>query len=86
MPKIHTIGSTEIWIYFLDTKQHKAPHFHAVSPEGDAVLKIPTLETLAGNMKAKTLSKVIEWAEKEETLKLLKAKWNECNPQQLVKE
>lgn len=86
MPRVHAIGSTEIWVYFDDTKQHRAPHFHAVSPHGDAVLEIPTLNRLAGNMKVKTLNKVIKWAEKEEAALLLKAKWNECNPRQPIKE
>ena len=86
MPKIYVIGSIEIWIYFFDTKKHKSPHFHAVSPDGEMVVEIASLEKLAKNMKVKQQKKVLDWAGSEEAAQLLKDSWNECNPQQVMED
>ncbi len=84
MPKIHTIENIEIWIFFNDTKKHKAPHFHVSLPDGGAVIDIRAMNPLVSDMKAKKLKKALDWA--KDNAGTLKKAWNEYNPHQPMKD
>ena len=58
-------------MYFAD---HNPPHFHVLSREGAAQVRIDTLEVLAqsGNV---DLGEALEWAKANQSL--LEAKWAE---------
>lgn len=79
MPRIHTIGPVEIWIYFNDTQRHRQPHFHAVTADEQVVMAIPTLAVLAGSLQGRLRRRVTVWARNRMTQ--LVAEWNRCNPQ-----
>ena len=82
MPKLDTIGNIQIWVFNFDTKKHKAPHFHAVSPSGDAVIGIPDLTVFESSLTGKGLSRVLAWAAQPGNARRLADQWNDSNPQQ----
>jgi len=82
MPRLETVGNVEVRIYFHDTDRHKSAHFHAVSPDREALVSIPDCQVLAGALRAKDLARVTEWA--QENQDLLVAEWNRCNPHQPI--
>ncbi len=49
---------------YLLGKEHNPPHFHALYGDYNAVIDIRTLEVIEGDMPAKGLSMVQEWAKK----------------------
>lgn len=71
-------GKVRIAIYANDTNQHKEPHFHADSPDEDAVVSIRTMTQLAGDMKGKKLRNIREWG--TENKEHLEQEWNRLNP------
>ena len=83
MPKIETLGSIEIKIFFDDTKKHKAPHFHAANNDRSAVIGLPGLNELECDLRNKEWNDVIEWA--TANLKKLIREWDRCNPHAPVK-
>jgi hypothetical protein len=79
MPRTHTIGPVELWIYFNDTQKHRRPHFHAVTVDEQIVPAIPALAFLAGSLEGKAMRRVLAWA--GANTDRLVAEWNRCNPQ-----
>ncbi len=59
MPEISCFYGIVIRMYFDD---HLPPHFHAVYGEHEALVNINTLAIIWGNLPARALSLVIEWA------------------------
>jgi hypothetical protein len=82
VPRLGAIGNVELRVYFADTDRHKAPHFHAASPEEEILVSIPEITVLEGRMKATDRRRVLAWA--RANAGLLIAEWNRCNPQQPV--
>jgi hypothetical protein len=78
MPRMTTIGSTEVRVYPDDTKKHKRPHFHAASPDGEAVIGLPDLDVIAGSLR--NLKAVKEWAAVDANLTKLMDAWDLGNP------
>ena len=50
-------------IYFLDTGQHSAPHFHATYGEDSAVYSIPDAEIVVGDLPSRKDRAVRVWAD-----------------------
>jgi hypothetical protein len=60
MPKISGWGPISI---FINTRgEHNPPHFHAVSAEWEASIRIADFGVLAGRLPPKLLGEVVEWA------------------------
>jgi hypothetical protein len=78
MPRLATVGSTQIRVYADDTRKHKQPHFHAASPDGGAVISLPELDVIAGSVK--NIDAVIGWAPTNENLRKLLDAWDLGNP------
>ncbi len=78
MSPIKTLGNTEIWVYWDDTKRHKRPHFHAIGPERASIFGIPELDQIVGDLRGKETRAVLEWA--EVNVDVLEQLWNERNP------
>lgn len=74
MGKLHQIGKTIITVYPND---HLPPHFHAVSPDFEALIEIETLAVLKGGL-GRSRKVVLGWA--ADNLSAIKAEWNRINP------
>jgi Domain of unknown function (DUF4160) len=59
MPRISSFYGIVIAMYYRD---HHPPHFHAIYAEYEAQIVIETLEPLAGELPARALRLVQEWA------------------------
>lgn len=70
MPRISAFYGIVITMYYRD---HRPPHFHAIYGEYEAQIAIETLEPLAGDLPARALRLVQEWAEIHRAA--LKANW-----------
>jgi hypothetical protein len=75
MGKLHQIGNTSIRVYAND---HLPPHFHAITPDVEALIDIRTLAITVGKLPARTRKRVLEWA--SEHRGELAAEWNRINP------
>lgn len=78
MPRLASLGSTQVRVYPDDTRKHKRPHFHAASPDGDAVIGLPECDVIAGSVR--NMGEVLEWAGQAENLARLIAAWDLGNP------
>jgi hypothetical protein len=72
--RLATIGKTIITVYAND---HLPPHFHAVTPDAEALIEIDTLRILRGELRPATRRKVLEWATANR--RTLVAEWNRLN-------
>ncbi|MBI4459982.1 MAG: DUF4160 domain-containing protein [Acidobacteria bacterium] len=59
MPEISRFYGIIIKIYFGD---HLPPHFHAEYGGEEALLSIETLALIAGNLPARAMGMIVEWA------------------------
>jgi hypothetical protein len=59
MPEISRFYGIVIKMYFAD---HAPPHFHAEYAEFEARIAIETLAVLSGNLPARAMGLVVEWA------------------------
>ncbi len=59
MPEISRFYGIIIQIFY---KDHAPPHFHASYAGHDAIINIETLSLIKGNLPARALGLVIEWA------------------------
>jgi len=53
-------------------------HFHILTPDGDALVDIATLEILRGKLARKAQDTALEWAAKNKAA--IAAEWNRTNP------
>jgi hypothetical protein len=60
MPTISRVLGIVITMYFDD---HGPPHFHARHPEGEAKIRIDTLEPIESTLGRRQLRLVLAWAE-----------------------
>lgn len=77
MPRIATLGSIKIELYFHD---HLPPHFHAIYGEDRILIEIETLATYAGSLPLRQLKEVIKWASQERVQQRLLQKFQEFSP------
>ena len=59
MPELSRFYGIVIKMYFAD---HAPPHFHAEYAEFEARIAIETLAMLSGNLPARAMGLVVEWA------------------------
>jgi hypothetical protein len=60
MPTISRFYGILIQMYFGD---HVPPHFHALYAEFEALVNIDTFEVIRGELPARAMALVLEWAE-----------------------
>ena len=75
MGKLVTIGNVVIRIYPND---HAPPHFHAIAPDGEALIEIATLSISRGALPPPARRAVVDWASAHRDQ--LVAEWNRINP------
>ena len=63
MPVISMFYGVIISLYFLDTKEHKAPHIHAQYQDEEVVVSIPDGVVLSGKLTPAKLKLVQAWIE-----------------------
>ncbi|MBD3345557.1 MAG: DUF4160 domain-containing protein [Chitinivibrionales bacterium] len=63
MPAISMFYGIIIYMYFIDNKQHKAPHIHAQYQEQEVVIRIPDGNVLEGSIPANKMKLVSAWIE-----------------------
>lgn len=70
MPAISMFYGIIVYMYYLDTKQHKLPHIHVKYQAMEAVISIPEGNILEGEMPNNKLKLIEAWVEihKEELL------------------
>jgi len=64
MPEVCRFDGITIRLYF---REHGPPHFHAVYGELEAQISINDLSVLHGNLPARRLRDVIDWARTRQT-------------------
>jgi len=64
VPTISAFFGIVIRMYFED---HLPPHFHATCAGDEVVVRIDTLDVLAGSIPRRALALVLEWAELHRT-------------------
>lgn len=75
MGKLVQIGNIIIRVYAND---HLPPHFHVITPEGDALVEIATLEILRGKLERRAQRIALVWA--TENKAIIATEWNRTNP------
>ena len=63
MPLISSFYGVLIYMYFMDTKQHNAPHIHAMYQGAEAVFAIDSAELLDGKFPVRQTRLVQAWIE-----------------------
>lgn len=75
MGRLHQIANLIIRVYAND---HLPPHFHAVTPDCEALIEIETLSILRGSLPRPAREAVIEWSRNNKAA--IAAEWNRTNP------
>ncbi|WP_137132090.1 DUF4160 domain-containing protein [Rhizobium sp. FY34] len=76
MPVIMRLGSIRIMIFADD---HNPPHFHVSTPDHDALMRIDDLSILQGQITARTLQQVRQWAQMDGNRQHLEEEWRRLN-------
>lgn len=63
MPIISMFYGVIVSLYFLDNKQHKAPHIHVCYQDDEAVYAIPDGQLLSGSLPVAKARLVQAWIE-----------------------
>ncbi len=63
MPVVSMFYGIIVSLYFMDNKQHHAPHIHAKYQEYEAVVSIPDGEVLEGQLPTAKLRLLLAWIE-----------------------
>ena len=63
MPVISMFYGIIVAMYFIDTKQHKAPHIHAKYQGDEVVVSIPDGKILEGSLPVSKMKLVVAWVE-----------------------
>ena len=59
MPKFAQFGSYRIDVR---SRDHNPPHFHVIGPDFHALVRIETMEVIAGTVPRRALAEAVEWA------------------------
>lgn len=59
MPTIIVLGNVKIQIFGDD---HAPPHFHIVTPDGEALVRIADFVVLAGKVRGRDARRALQWA------------------------
>lgn len=76
MPTIVKLGNLKIQIFADD---HNPPHFHVVTPDYEALIRLSDLSVMAGSIDRRSLQVALEWAQGEKNRDLLNHEWNRLN-------
>ncbi|MGE6743325.1 DUF4160 domain-containing protein [Allorhizobium pseudoryzae] len=76
MPVLMRLGNMKIMLFADD---HNPPHFHVATPDHDALILIRDLSVLQGQITARNLQLVREWASTDENRKRLESEWKRLN-------
>lgn len=63
MPSISAFYGIIIYMYFMDNKQHKLPHIHAMYQGDEVIVSIADGEVLAGSIKPSKMKLLVAWME-----------------------
>jgi hypothetical protein len=63
MPAISTFYGIIVYMYFMDNKQHKAPHIHVKYQEHEVVVSIPDGAVLDGSIPKPKMKLLQAWIE-----------------------
>jgi len=74
MPTVYVGNGWKITMYFGD---HNPPHFHVVTADGEAKIRISDLSLMRGRISARVLKDVRKWAAGNRAL--LETAWKECS-------
>lgn len=74
MPTIVTIGSLKIQVFADD---HNPPHFHVVTPDREALIRISDFAVIAGSISGREYKTAIGWA--GEHRKEIEDEWTRLN-------
>lgn len=74
MPTLARLGNILIRVYGED---HVPPHFHVVTPDGEAMVRIADLQVHAGSIDRRSLRVAIGWAARN--IELLETEWRRLN-------
>ncbi|MDB5554474.1 MAG: hypothetical protein JWL86_4458 [Rhizobium sp.] len=75
MPTIVKLGNLKIQIFADD---HNPPHFHVVTPDYEALVRIRDLEVHVGRIDQRSLETAREWA--SVNMEVLENEWKRLNP------
>jgi len=75
MSRLVTIGRVAICRYADD---HAPPHFHVRAPDGEAQVRIDTLEVMRGSISRSNLEVAVRWA-KNPGNRAIYAEWDRLN-------
>jgi len=62
MPRLALLRNIAIRVYADDAKKRRHPHFHTVGPDRNAVIALPSLQVIEGNLVRGELAEVLRWA------------------------
>jgi len=74
VPTLFEIGSLRIRLYAGD---HNPPHFHVVTSDGEALVRIADMTMLRGSIRRRDLETALEWARGNR--RLLDDEWRRLN-------
>ena len=63
MPSISMFYGIIVYMYFMDNKQHNAPHIHAKYQEYEVIVSIPNGEVLEGGIPSAKMKLLQAWIE-----------------------
>lgn len=63
MPTISMFYGIIVYLYFMDNKQHNAPHIHVKYQNDEAVISIPNGDVLDGNIPSSKMKLLQAWIE-----------------------
>lgn len=72
MPTIVILGRLKIQIYPDD---HNPPHFHAVTPDNEAIISLTNLKIIKGEIARRDYDRMLHWASEPANRELLHDAW-----------
>ncbi len=76
MPTIVILGKLKVQVFADD---HNPPHFHAVTPDHEALIRISDLQILQGQIARRDYERLLDWASSNENRGLLEDAWKRLN-------
>ena len=73
---VQLTASVSIYVYAND---HAPPHFHIVTPDGDALVAIISLQIIRGQVRRQAYAAAVTWASDPANRAALVAEWKRLN-------
>ncbi len=73
---VQLTASTSIYVYAND---HMPPHFHILTPDGDALVDMQTLQIIRGMVRRRPYALTVAWASEPANRDRLHAEWRRLN-------